>query len=113
MKKTLRMIGLLTVMMVAYVSLTSLRCADCSWKYNCTVKVYFKNGDAASNVTVTADYAGFAGGMHDFKTNGSGEVKLGWESHRIKGLYIKKDYYEVDYSDGKSYSLTIKKNKYD
>lgn len=107
------MIGLLTVMMVAYVSLTSLRCADCSWKNNCTVKVYFKNGDVASNITVTADYKGFGGGMHDFKTNSDGVVTLGWDSHYIKGLYIKKDYYEVDYSNGKSYSLTIKKNKYD
>lgn len=107
------MIGLLTVMMAAYVSLTSLCCSDCSWKHNCTVKVYFKNGDVASNIKVTADYAGFGGGMHDFKTNSNGVVTLGWESHSIKGLYIKKDYYEVDYSDGKSYSLTIKKNKYD
>ncbi len=107
------MIGLLTVMLVAYVSLTSLCCSDCSWKHNCTVKVYFKNGDAASNVTVTADYAGFAGGMHDFKTNSNGVVTLGWDSHYIKALYIKGDKYEVDYSDGRSYSLTIKKNKYD
>ena len=112
MKKSLKFLGLATLLMVAFVSLSSL-CSDCTWKYNCTVKVYFKNGDAAANITVTADYAGFAGGMHDFKTNSDGVVKLGWEYSRIKNLYIKKDKYEVDYSNGKSYTLTLKKNKYD
>ena len=81
---------------------------------SCTVTVKYGNGDPADCVTVTASYAGIAGGQHDFKTDDNGVVVLTWDMHEIKALYIKGDKYEVDYSDGKRYTLTLnKKHKYD
>lgn len=81
---------------------------------SCKVTIKYSNGDPAESVTVTASYGGIAGGQHDFRTNDDGVVVLTWEYNEIKYLYIKGNKYEVNYSDGRSYTLTLKqKNKYD
>lgn len=102
----------MTFLMVAVAAFSFSTVADN--EKSCTLKVYYSNGDPADYVTVTAGYSGIGGGMHDFKTDGSGVVTLKWWSHEISHLYIKGDKYEVDYSNGKSYTLTLKKkHKYD
>lgn len=104
----------MTLMVMAIFALSSFTQSPSSMQgeKSCTVTIKYQNGDPADYVTVTAGYS--AGGQHDFKTDGKGVVKLTWEIHSIKCLYIKGDKYEVDYSDGKSYSLTLKKkHKYD
>lgn len=105
--------GLMTLVMMAVFAFSSFTksTGNVGSEKSCTVTIKYQNGDPADYVTVTA---GYSSGQHDFKTDSKGVVKLTWEIHSIKCLYIKGDKYEVDYSDGKSYSLTLKKkHKYD
>lgn len=115
MKKMIKAMGLMALMMIvvfAFCSFTKVN--ETTSEKSCTVTIKYSNGDPAESVTVTASYSGIGGGQHDFKTNDDGVVRLTWEYHDIKYLYIKGDKYEVDYRDGKSYTLTLKKkNKYD
>lgn len=105
-------VALLAVVVLAMSSFTKV--TNTNSEKSCTVTVKYGNGDPADCVTVTASYAGIAGGQHDFKTDDNGVVVLTWDMHEIKALYIKGDKYEVDYSDGKRYTLTLnKKHKYD
>jgi len=113
MKNVIKTTGLMTLVVMALFALSSFSPSLSAMKGEkaCTVTIKYQNGDPADYVTVTA---GYSSGQHDFKTDGKGVVKLTWEIHSIKCLYIKGDKYEVDYSDGKSYSLTLKKkHKYD
>lgn len=114
MKKIFKAIGLMSLMMTVMLALSSFTAnPDPSSEKSCKVTIRYSNGDPAEYVTVTASYGG-VGGQHDFKTDGYGTVTLTWEYSDIRCLYIKGDKYEVDYSDGKSYTLTLKKkNKYD
>ncbi len=114
MKKFIKEIGLMALMMIVMFAFSSFsHVNETSSEKSCTVTIKYSNGDPAEYVTVTASYSG-VGGQHDFKTNDEGVVKLTWEYNDIKCLYIKGDKYEVDYRDGKSYTLTLKKkNKYD
>ena len=115
MKKFFKVTGLMALVMTmvfAFSAFTPVN--DTQSEKSCRVTVKYSNGDLADNVTVSAFYKGFGGGYHDFKTDDYGVVKLTWEYHDIEYLYVKGDKYEVDYSDGKSYTLTLKKkNKYD
>ena len=115
MKKLLKMMGLMTLMLTVVLAMSSFtKVTNTTSEKSCKVTIKYSNGDPAESVTVTASYDGVGGGQHDFKTNDDGVVTLTWEYHEIKHLYIKGDKYEVDYSDGKSYTLTLKKkNKYD
>ena len=115
MKKALKIMGLLALMVTVVLAMSSFtKVTNTTSEKSCKVTIKYSNGDVADNVTVTASYGGVAGGQHDFKTNSDGVVTLTWEYNEIKYLYIKGDKYPVDYSDGKSYSLTLKKkNKYD
>ena len=109
MKKVLKLTGLLGLMMMMVFAMSSfVKVNDINSEKSCKVKIYYGNGDVADGVTVTASYYG--SGQHDFKTNADGVVTLTWEYSDIKYLYIKGDKYEVDYRDGKSYTLTLKKN---
>ena len=109
MKNVLRITGLLALLMTMVFAMSSFAKVDeTNSEKSCKVKVYYGNGDIADGVTVTASYG--SGGQHDFKTNDDGVVTLTWEYSDIKYLYIKGDKYEVDYRDGKSYTLTLKKN---
>lgn len=115
MKKMMKMMGLVALMLTMVLAVSSFAKVDnVNSEKSCKVTIKYANGDPADGVTVTAFYGGIGGGQHDFKTNDDGVVTLTWEYHEIKYLYVKGDKYEVDYSDGKSYSLTLKKkNKYD
>lgn len=106
--------GLMALMVTVVFALSSFTKVNASGsEKSCTVTIKYANGDPAESVTVTASYGGI-GGQHDFKTNDEGVVKLTWEGSDIKYLYIKGDKYEVDYRDGKSYTLILKKkHKYD
>ena len=110
----IKAMGLMALMMIAVFSFSSFtRVNETTSEKSCTVTIKYGNGDPADYVTVTASYGG-VGGQHDFKTDGDGVVRLTWEYDDIKCLYIKGDKYDVDYRDGKSYSLTLKKkHKYD
>ena len=114
MKNVLRITGLLALLVTMVFAMSSFAKVDeTNSEKSCKVKIYYGNGDVADGVTVTAYYSGL-GTQHDFKTNSDGVVTLTWESNYIKRLYIKGDNYDVDYSDGKSYTLTLKKkHKYD
>jgi hypothetical protein len=114
MKKALKITGLLALMVTMVLAMSSFAVVtNTTSEKSCKVTIKYSNGDPADYVTVTASYGG-VGGQHDFKTNGDGVVTLTWEYNEIKHLYIKGDKYPVDYSDGKSYTLTLKKkNKYD
>ena len=110
MKKILKIAGLLSLMLTVVLAMGSfVKVDNTNSEKSCKVTIKYGNGDPADYVTVTASYHGI-GGQHDFKTNGDGEVTLTWEYNDIKCLYIKGDKYEVDYSDGKSYTLILKKN---
>ena len=80
---------------------------------SCKVTVYYKNGSLAKHVTVKTDVSGGIScvGGRDFDTDKEGVVTLKW----VKGCYLKKVYvkgkgYDVDYKDGKSYTLTLEVN---
>lgn len=113
MKEFIKKIGLMALFMIMAFSFSSFtKVNNTTSEKSCTVTIKYSNGDFADYVTVTASYSD--GGQHDFKTNSDGIVILTWEYNDIKKLYIKGDKYEVDYRDGKSYTLTLKKkNKYD
>ena len=115
MKKIVKVSCLLALMMTVVLAFSSFtKVTNVTSEKSCTVTIKYQNGDPAESVTVTASYSGIAGGQHDFETNSSGVVTLTWDMHDIKALYIKGNKYEVSYSDGKSYTLTLKqKNKYD
>ena len=115
MKKTIKNMSLMTLLMTLVFTLGSFtKVTHMNSEKSCNVTIKYQNGDPAESITVTASYAGITGGQHDFKTNSSGVVTLTWDMHEIKALYIKGNKYEVDYRDGKSYTLTLKqKNKYD
>ena len=115
MKKTLKIMGLMTLLLTVVLAMSSFaKVTNTTSEKSCKVTIKYGNGDPAEYVTVTASYGGVGGGQHDFKTDGDGVVTLTWEYHDIKYLYIKGDKYEVDYRDGRSYSLTLKKkHKYD
>ena len=115
MKKIIKMMGVMTLMMIMMLAVSSFtKVNNTTSEKSCTVTIKYSNGDPADYVTVTASYSGIGGGQHDFKTNSDGVVTLTWEYNDIKCLYIKGDKYEVDYRDGKSYTLILKKkNKYD
>ena len=102
MKKALKITGLLALMVTMVLAMSSFAVVtNTTSEKSCKVTIKYSNGDPADYVTVTASYGG-VGGQHD------------WEYNEIKHLYIKGDKYPVDYSDGKSYTLTLKKkNKYD
>ncbi len=103
----------MVLMMTVVFSMSSFTKVSTASEKSCTVTIKYGNGDLAESITVTASYSGI-GGQHDFKTDSKGVVTLTWESSDIKCLYIKGDRYDVDYRDGKSYTLTLKKkNKYD
>ncbi|MCR5193418.1 MAG: hypothetical protein K6D59_08945 [Bacteroidales bacterium] len=113
MKKILKVMGLMalvTMVVLAVSAFTTQK--EMQSEKSCKVTVKYANGDLADNVTVTAYYK--RGTYHDFKTDDYGVVKLTWDDSYITYLYVKGDKYEVDYSDGKSYTLTLKKkHKYD
>lgn len=113
MKKTIKILSLTAMLVATVFALSSFtKVTNMNSEKSCTVTIKYQNGDPAESITVTASYS--SGGQHDFKTNSSGVVTLTWESSYIKALYIKGNKYEVDYSDGKSYTLTLKQNnKYD
>lgn len=78
---------------------------------SCTLTVYDSNGSKAQYVKVSTEVSGGIGciGGRDFTTDKNGEVTLKWS----KGCYLKKVYvkgkgYDVDYQNGKTYSLTMK-----
>ena len=107
--------GLLALMMtvvLAVSAFTTQKDVQSQSEKSCKVTVKYANGDLAESVTVTAYYK--RGTYHDFKTDDNGVVRLTWDDSYITHLYVKGDKYEVDYSDGKSYTLTLKKkHKYD
>ena len=107
--------GLMALMATFVFALSSFSTAvNSGSEQSCKVTVKYQNGDPAKYVTVTAGYGGIAGGQHDFKTDGDGVVTLTWDMHEIKCLWVKGNKYEVDYRDGKSYTLTLKqKHEYD
>ena len=103
----------MTVMLVALLAMSSFRApaGSSGSEKSCKLTVYYQNGDPADYVTVTA---ASRHGQHDYKTDGNGQVTLTWEYADITHLYVKGDKYEVDYRDGGSYTLTLKKkHKYD
>ena len=109
MKKVMKLMGLLTLMTMLVFAMSSfVKVNGTDSEKSCKVTIKYGNGDIADGVTVTASY--YSSGQHDFKTNDDGVVTLTWEYSDIKCLYIKGDKYEVDYRDGKSYTLTLKKN---
>ena len=108
MKKTIKIMGLLAVVIaMAFAFSSYTRTESPSREKSCTVTIKYGNGDPADYVTVTA---GYSLGQHDFKTNDKGVVTLTWEYERIKCLFIKGNKYEVNYEEGKSYTLTLKQN---
>ena len=115
MKKVLKLTGLLVLMMtvvLAVSAFTTQKDVRSQSEKSCKVTVKYANGDLADNVTVSVWLKN--GTYHDYKTDDYGVVKITWEYSYITHLYVKDDKYEVDYSDGKSYTLTLKKkHKYD
>ena len=78
----------------------------------CTLKVYYSDGSVAGSVKVTTDVSGGIScmGGRDFYTNDKGVVTLYWsEGCYLKKVYVKGNGYDVDYKNGNSYSLTLKK----
>lgn len=113
MKKILKVASLVALVMTAVLAFSAFTPVnDTQSEKSCRVTVKYANGDLADNVTVSAYYK--RGTYHDFKTDDYGVVTLTWDDSYITHLYVKGDKYEVDYSDGKSYTLTLKKkHKYD
>lgn len=112
MRKTSSLIGLMTVLLVSLFVMSSFTApaGSGSSEKSCKVKITTKDGYAAEYITVTLETGGFASGCYkDFRTDKNGEVVLTWES-TPKYLHIKGDKYSVDYEDGGSYSLTLRKN---
>ena len=108
MKKSISILGLLAVVIAMTFALSSYtRTESPAREKSCTLTVKYGNGDPADYVTVTTSSSH---GQHDFKTNDKGVVTLTWEYAEIKCLYIKGNKYEVNYEEGKSYTLTLKQN---
>lgn len=112
MKKTFKVTGLVALVMTMVFAFSAFTPVNDNDK-TCTVTVKYSNGDLADDVEVTAFYKGIISSYQDYKTNDKGVVILKW-ADEIDYLYVKGDKYEVNYSEGKSYTLTLKKrNKYD
>jgi hypothetical protein len=111
--KKFKSIYLMILMAVAFVSMNAAPVTADDSDQSCTVTVRYKNGALAKGVTVTTSVSGGISclGGRDFKTGAEGAVTLKW----VKGCYLKKvfvkgDTYEVDYKDGKTYTLTLTVN---
>ena len=79
---------------------------------SCTLTVYYSDGSVASSVKVSTDVSGGIAciGGRDFYTNDKGKVTLYWsEGCYLKKVYVKGNGYDVDYKNGNSYSLTLKR----
>ena len=84
---------------------------DMTGDNSCTLTVYYSDGSVASSVKVTTDVSGGIAcmGGRDFYTNDKGVVTLYWsEGCYLKKVYVKGNGYDVDYKNGKRYSLTLK-----
>lgn len=120
MKKLLKIAGLLSLMLVMVLAMSSFaRVTDVNSDNTCKVTVKYSNGDLAKNVEVMPmNYSNILGwmaaGCGKFRTNSSGVVEIKWYAETIKALYIKGNRYELTLEDGKSYTVTLKqKNEYD
>ena len=85
---------------------------DMTGDNSCTLTVYYSDGSVAGSVKVSTDVSGGIGclGGRDFYTNDKGVVKLYWsEGCYLKKVYVKGNGYDVDFKNGSSYSLTLKK----
>ena len=112
MKKILKVTGLMVLLVTAAFGFSAFTVNETQSEKSCKVTVKYANGDLADNVTVSVWMKN--GTYHDYKTDDNGVVKITWEYSYITHLYVKGDKYEVDYSDGKSYTLILKKkHKYD
>lgn len=113
MKKTIQLAGVLTLILALFTLNTAFTSANMSSDSDntCTVTVYNSDGSKAQYVKVSTDVSGGISciGGRDFTTDKNGVVTVKWS----KGCYLKKVYvkgkgYDVDYQNGKSYTLTIK-----
>jgi len=65
----------------------------------------------ATSVKVTTEVSGGVGcsGGRNFYTDNDGEVTLKWANGcTLKSVYVKGNYYTVDYKDDKTYTLKLK-----
>jgi hypothetical protein len=77
----------------------------------CTVTVKYSSGSLAKSVKVSTDVSGGIScvGGRSFYTDSDGKVTLEWSSGcYLKKVYVKGTGYDVDYKDGKTYTLTLK-----
>lgn len=78
---------------------------------SCTVTITSSYGSAAKSTDVKTVVSGNAScmGGRTFTTDSDGEVDLEWSAGcKLKKVYIKGNYYNVDYKDGGNYSLKLK-----
>jgi hypothetical protein len=108
---------LFSVLLLAAIVTTTMSFSNVSASVDndqsCTVTVKYKNGSLAKYVKVSTDVSGGVSciGGRDFTTNDDGVVTLKWaKGCYLKKVYVKGEAYEVDYKDGKSYSLTLTVN---
>lgn len=86
---------------------TTIEMADNS----CTVSVTTSYGSPARSVKVSTDVSGGIScvGGRSFYTDSDGEVTLKWVSGcKLRKIYVDGRGYEVDYTNGNSYSIKMK-----
>jgi hypothetical protein len=79
--------------------------------YSCTLTVENSYGSPAKSVKVSTDVSGGMSciGGRSFYTDSSGEVTLEWSAGcKLLKVYVDGRGYDVDFKDGKRYTLTMK-----
>lgn len=77
----------------------------------CTLTVKTSGGYPARSVKVSTDVSGGVSciGGRSFTTDSNGTVTLKWVAGcKLRKIYVDGKAYEVDYKDGKDYSITMK-----
>jgi hypothetical protein len=85
--------------------------ADAFGDNTCTVTVKNRYGGKAASIKVSTDVSGgiSCSGGRSFYTDSDGEVTLKWVSGcKLNKIYVDGRGYEVSYSDGGNYTVTMK-----
>mgnify|MGYP002525894542 CR=1 FL=1 len=112
MKKSMKLAGLLAMLMMVFVATTAFTGVNNvqSDDQSCKVTVYYSNGSVASGVEVQTEVSGGISccGGRKYTTDSDGVAILYWvKGCNLKKVYVKGTGYSVDYKDGGSYKLTL------
>lgn len=103
---------LCTMLMLLFSTTNVLAVSNSALSDNsCVVVVKDSGGDLVKYTKITTEVSGglFCTGGRDFETDSNGKATLLWvEGCKLKKVYVKGKAYDVEYQNGKTYTLIIK-----